>query len=101
MTSASPAPSLTFPHPVLTPVTDAPPTIVSITTLQSELYENAMAIHTTLGGGTNGHLAVVMPDAAYLTRAGVAFPPPDHPGATAVHAAGATTVAFYSAQIGC
>ena len=40
--------------------------------------------------GTNGHLAVIMPDAEYLTRAGVAFPPPAHPGAMPVHAAGAT-----------
>ncbi len=32
------------------------------------------------GGGLHGHLAMVMSDADYLARAGVAFAIPVHPG---------------------
>ena len=98
MTSAPTAPSLPFPHPVLTPITDGPPTLVSIKTLQRQLYANAKSIPTTLGGGANGYLALVMPDADYLARAGVAFPAPPHPGDQPIHAAAATAAQITEAN---
>lgn len=86
----APTPTLAFPTPVLTPVIGVP-NLQSIRTLRRELYANARAIPTTLGGGANGHLALIMPDADYLARAGVAFPAPAHPGGLPAHAAAATT----------
>jgi hypothetical protein len=88
MATSSPSP-LVFPHPVLTPITGRP-TNTTLQTLQKQLYANARAVHSTRGGGLNGHLALVMPDAAYLARTTVPFAPPVHPGVAPVHAAGAT-----------
>ncbi len=84
------APSLTFPHPELTAL-NGEPTNASLQLLQKELYSNGRAIYSTRGGGANGHLAVIMPAADYLARAGVDFDLPIHPGNTPVHAAGATS----------
>jgi hypothetical protein len=77
---------MTFPHPEVTPIVGTP-TNPTIQTLQKQLYANALAIHSTRGGGANGHLAVLMPNDA---RAGVAFVTPIHPGNAPVHAANAT-----------
>jgi hypothetical protein len=41
-------------------------------------------------GGTNGHLALIMPDADYLARANQAFLLQAHPDTTPVHAEGST-----------
>ena len=82
-------PLLTFLHPVLTE-NDKTPTNPSIQRLQKELYTNARAIHSTRGGGANGHLALVMEPAAYLLRSQVDFIPPTHPGTAPVHLATAT-----------
>jgi hypothetical protein len=87
--SPSTASSLPFPHPILTPIVSEP-TNPTIQLLQQELYANARAIHSTRGGGANGHLAIVMSDADYVARAGVPFIIPIHPGAAPVHALGAT-----------
>lgn len=81
--------AFTFPHPALTAIVRAP-TNHSLQTLQQELYANARAVHSTRGGGENGHLAIVMPPEAYLARTGHAFVPPIHPGAAPVHGPGAT-----------
>ena len=80
---------MTFPHPELTPIVGTP-TNPTIQTIQKQLYANALAIHSTRGGGANGHLVLLMPSAAYLTRAGVAFIAPTHPGNAPVHHANAT-----------
>ena len=82
--------SSTYPHPLLTPIVIRP-TNASIQALQKELFANAKAIHSTRGGGLNGHLALVMNAAAYLARTGIAFNAPDHPGDAPLHAVGATT----------
>lgn len=82
-------PTLVFPHPTLTPITGTP-TYKSLQLFKKQLYANARAIHSTLGGGNDGHLALVMPNADYLARTGVAFVPPAHPGGLPIHAAGAT-----------
>ena len=92
MTATSPT-TFVFPHPVLTPITGRP-TNTTLQTLQKQLYANARAIHSTRGGGANGHLALIMPAADYLARAAVDFVPPVHPGVAPVHAPGATAAAI-------
>jgi hypothetical protein len=74
----------TFPHTALTPIVGKP-TNPSLQLLQKELYANARAVHSARGGGANGHLALIMPDAAYLARTTMAFEIPVHPGVTPVH----------------
>lgn len=87
---AATAMTFAFPHPVLTPVVSRP-TNTSLQLLQKELYANARATYTPLGGGANGYLGLIMPQAQYLARTGgIAFIAPVHPGPAPVHAAGAT-----------
>ena len=79
-------PSLIFDHPILTPLI-VEPTNVSLQLLQKELYANARSIYSTRGGGNNGHLAIIMPDADYLLRTtNIPFTVPVHPGPVPVHA---------------
>lgn len=89
MSLNAPSFAVTFPHPVLTPITGEP-TYTTLQLLQQELYANALANHSTRGGGAHGHLAVIMPAAAYLERSGQPFIVPVHPGAAPIHAVGAT-----------
>jgi hypothetical protein len=51
--------ALIFPHPILMPIIGEP-TIVSIKKLKKQIFTNARAIHSTRGGGANGHLACVI-----------------------------------------
>jgi hypothetical protein len=76
---------IAFPHETLTPLLDRP-TGASLQRLQKGLYANARSVHSALGGGDNGHLALVMDDAAYLLRAGAAWADPIHPGLQPAHA---------------
>ena len=76
-------------YPSLTKITGKP-TYTSISTLQQEIYANARAINSPFGRGQNGHLGLVMDNAAYTTRAGVAFNAPAHPGDVPVHGVGTT-----------
>jgi hypothetical protein len=55
------------------------PTAEAVRLLRRELYANASAIPTQLGGGLNGHLGLIMPDAEYLELAGEAYYLPDPP----------------------
>jgi hypothetical protein len=73
-------PTLVFPTPVLTPIVGRP-TYATLHLLQQQLYQNARAIMTTLGGGLYGHLAVIMPPIEYNAIPNVvAFDVPDNPG---------------------
>lgn len=81
--------TLPFPHPDLTRI-DGKPTNRTVQVLQRELFTNARSVVSTRGGGTNGHLALLMSPAAFTTRSGVEFVPPQHPGAAPVHATNAT-----------
>jgi len=83
-------PSLIFPFPELTVIVGKP-TIATLQTFKREVYANARAIHSTGGGGLNGHLALVMDDAAYALRAGQAFNAPAHPGEPAAIIGGMTS----------
>lgn len=69
----------TFPHETLTPIVGKP-TNTTLQLLQRQLYTNARSVPSTRGGGLLGHLALIMSDADYLARAGVAFDVPAHPG---------------------
>ena len=81
--------SMPFPHPVLTPIVGEP-TVLTIRKLRREIFANAASVHSPRGGGSNGHLALVMTPVAYLARATVAYVDPVHPGAAPDHAEGAT-----------
>jgi hypothetical protein len=64
--------------------------LATIQHLQRKIYANARAIYSPLGGGNNGHLALVMRDADYLAQTTLPFAIPIHPGDLPIHAAGAT-----------
>ena len=89
--------SFPLPHEPLTPI-PGKPSAATIRQLKKELYANARSIHSDRGGGLNGHLGLVMPTAAYVIRAGVAFDVPDHPGLQPVHAAAATFAPITAAK---
>jgi hypothetical protein len=82
--------SLVFPTPVLTPIVGRPNNS-SLQVMQQQLYQNARAIASPLGGGENGHLGLIMPPAEYLLRPGaILFDIPVHPGILEAAGAGAT-----------
>jgi hypothetical protein len=70
---------INYPHPVLTPIIGRP-TNGTVQLLQAELYANARSVLSDLGGGANGHLAVIQNAVDYLARARVPFIIPTHPG---------------------
>jgi len=83
---------LMFPHSMLTWIIGTPNNS-SIKLLTKEVYSNARAIPSTHGGGTRGHLGLVMSDAEYVILTGVQFQLPAHPGPTPQHATGANAAA--------
>jgi len=90
-------PSLTIPHPVLTPIVHKP-SYATLQLLRQELYANARAITSTLGGGANGHLFLIMPTAEFNARPhAAAFVHPVHPGPSPP--AGVTGVAAITESI--
>jgi hypothetical protein len=81
----------TLPHDPLTPLDPHnTPTPDAVRLLRRELYANAQAIPTTLGGGQFGHLGLIMPDAEFSTLSPTPYalpilpPLPIYDGATAV-----------------
>jgi len=68
------------------------PTFTAIYSAEKKLRENATTIHTSLGGGSNGHLGVLTTPADYTIIAGEAFNDPADPGATPVLVGGTTAV---------
>ena len=97
--------SLTFPHPVLTPIVDKP-SYAPLQLLRQEIYANARAVTSTLGGGENGHLFLIMPAAEFATRPNAApfvhpvHPPGDSPPAGVTGAAAvAESIRRYNAAI--
>jgi hypothetical protein len=84
-----------FTTTILTPIATSRnrPTYASIKLAQSELNGNAASVHTNLGGGLHGHLALTIPSAKYLTLSNnTAFVPPVNPPPNPVHVAGATAI---------
>jgi hypothetical protein len=88
---------LTFPHPELTIITGKP-TYASVCKLQKELYANSKAIPSMLGGGQNGHLALIMTKAEYLLISAVTYNEPIHPGAQPAHQGNATSTQMTKAN---
>jgi hypothetical protein len=88
---------LTFPHLDLTIIVGKP-TYATIRKLQKELYTNARTIPSLLGGGHNGHLALVMTDAEYLVISAVNYDEPVHLGAQPMHQANATAAQITEAN---
>ena len=71
-----------FPHQNLKELElDTKPDHAFFKVIHKEINANAMAIHSTRGGGIHGHLALVITPADFTTLAGVAFEVPDYPGA--------------------
>lgn len=78
-----------FPYATLTPI-EGKPTNTTLQVLQRQLYTNARAVDSPRGGGTHGHMAMLLSEDEYIARAGVPFVIPRHPGAAPDAAAGAT-----------
>ena len=87
MTSA-PA-KFSFPFEALTPIVGKP-TNTSLQLLQRQLFTNARAVTSPRGGGRHGHMAMLLTEADYVARTGVAFLVPEHPGPAPVPPANAT-----------
>ena len=76
--------NLFFEHPELTMI-HGEPTTAGLLTLRNEVKANAMTVHTTLGGGANGHLGLVMDVLAYALIPGTRpYVRPVHPGALTI-----------------
>ena len=72
--------SVSFAQPTLTRISGRPD-YTSLLLLRRELLANAMGIHTTLGGGQNGHIGLLLTPEEYEMEApGTPFIIPDHPG---------------------
>jgi hypothetical protein len=86
-----------FPHPELTRIVgrrDAQ----SIKLLRKELYANAMIVPASRGGGANGHLGLLMPNAPYFLRAGEHYIAPNAPGVQTAHLPNATSAQILEAN---
>jgi hypothetical protein len=92
--------SLTFPLLELTPFpSDRAPKPREIRIMQRELYQQAMAIETTLGGGEHGHLGLLLTPAQYAALPGPppAFTAPANPGIFLAAAGTAAQIASHQA----
>jgi hypothetical protein len=83
-----------FPHPTITPVIGIP-TYKSIAEINLKLNANAASVHSNLGDGTHGLLALTIDPAVYNTISPDPFLPPVNPGANPILPDGATA-AFIS-----
>ena len=81
-----------FEFPTLTPIRGEP-TADTLILLKKQLKANAKSVPSNLGGGTSGHLGLVIPPNRYNFISNVPFVCPNHPGplvippGTAQHAA--------------
>jgi hypothetical protein len=81
-----------FPFETLTPISGKP-TNTTLQLLQRQLYTNARSVPSARGGGLHGHLALLLSEADYIARVGVAFAVPVHPGPPPVAVGTAAVVA--------
>jgi hypothetical protein len=68
-----------FPHPVILPI-QMLTTYESITDVTRLLNTNAASVHSELGGGALGHLALTISPAVYATLWATSFAAPPNPG---------------------
>ena len=67
-----------FPQPVLTKI-DGKPSYDTLNIVNDELSANAASVHTELGGGSHGYLAITVSPTVYATLSATAFVPPTLP----------------------
>ena len=82
-----------FPTHVLTPIADSQsrPSYASLCITQTELNGNAASVHSNLGDGLHGHLALTIPIDEYLALTNnVPFVTPINPAGQPVHPAQVT-----------
>lgn len=80
-----------FPFDTLTPISGKP-TNTTLQLLQRQLFTNARSVPSARGGGLHGHLAILLSDADYIARVGVAFVIPIHPGPPPIAAGTAAAI---------
>jgi hypothetical protein len=68
-----------FPHPIIPPIKGLP-TYESITDITRLLDTNAASIHSKLGDGQLGHLALTISPAVHATLSAIPFVTPPNPG---------------------
>ena len=68
-----------FPKPDLSKILGLP-TYDSLHQMQLELKSNALSVHSNLGGGTHGHLGLLMTAAQYALVSDAPYERPEHPG---------------------
>ena len=68
-----------FPQPALTKI-DGKPSYDTLKIVNDELSANAASVHTELGGGAHGYLAITVSPTVYATLSATAFVPPTLPG---------------------
>jgi hypothetical protein len=70
-----------FPHSSLPKVTGEP-TFEDLKVIMRLLNTNAMSVSSYVGGGSHGHLGIIMTNEEYFAIAADVFPLPDNPGAS-------------------
>ena len=68
-----------FEYPTLTKISGQP-NYELLKSIKDELKANAASVPSNLGGGSNGHLGLVLSDVEYLTVSPIAYIRPTHPG---------------------
>ena len=68
-----------FEFPSLTRI-HGKPTYASLKIIKDELFANATAVTSDLGGGAHGHLGLVLTPAEYVAVSAVPYVRPAHPG---------------------
>jgi hypothetical protein len=90
--------TFSFAFKTLTPIVGEP-TNVTLTKLKKELYANAVGTTSELGGGLNGYLGMVMPEAEYLAERNTApFIAPNKPVAPIPNSIQTTEEALYDRE---
>ncbi len=72
------------------------PTYQSINGLLKQLYANAAAIPSTLGGGKHGHVGLLMTPTLYATLSSTEYRAPSNPGPTPVYPVRITAAEKYT-----
>jgi hypothetical protein len=75
------------------PIINGEPDYATISTMVQLLYGNAATLTTTLGGGRNGHIGIIMPAELYATLSATPYQGPPDPGPIPIHSAAANSAA--------
>ena len=75
------------------PRIDGEPTYESINEMMQMLYANAVTLPTTMGGGTHGHIGLIMKPALCSTLSEISYEIPLDPGPIPIYAPGSSGLA--------